>query len=416
MKIFDIIDMEAQPYIISLSDEKHAKVVSVTKEIYNLLNTAQSDGNLDLTKLTSLIGGYNDALVENPAAYHEPLSVMHDISYRIPAYAAPLEPNFTDSLDRFIVDPSEFRYEKIAGALDTIKAQQWTEDEIDSSHDKEDYEKLDDAEKHYIFVVLAFFMSIDGIVDENLVTNFARHCQIPEAKSFWYYQGQQEAVHSATYANVAKGLGISDVQIEALRNAITDLPVVRKKAEWTIKWMRSFTPVTEKLIAFAICEGVLFSSSFCAIFWLRNAKQGLTFGGLEHSNRFIKRDEDLHMEHGCLVYELCQHPLPRERILEILLPAVEMECEYVDHCLPESLDGISADSMKEYVKFCADRFLKYVGEVPYYGATVPFAWMEQISTVSKSNFFERKEMYASHVGSICADTISNIDDIDDKDF
>ena len=78
----------------------------------------------------------------------------------------------------------------------------------------------------------------------------------------------------------------------------------------------------ERLVGFACVEGILFSGSFCAIYWLK--KRGL-MPGLTFSNELISRDEGLHCDFACLIYKLMKHKLDDEMVHEIIRGAVAAE-------------------------------------------------------------------------------------------
>ena len=193
--------------------------------------------------------------------------------------------------NRFVIFPLKYRdiWEKYKQA----QMSNWTAEEIELGPDLTDWdEKLNDNEKHYIKNVLAFFAASDGIVNENLAENFVKEVQYPEAKFFYGFQIAMENVHSETYSLLIDTYIRDTEEKDRLFNAIETVPSVKKKAEWALKWVDSAS-FAERLIAFAAVEGIFFSGSFCAIFWLK--KRGL-MPGLTFSNELISRDEALHCE------------------------------------------------------------------------------------------------------------------------
>jgi len=144
------------------------------------------------------------------------------------------------------------------------------------------------------------------------------------------------------------------------------IPAVMKKAHWALKWTNKWNATfAERLIAFAAVEGIFFSGSFCAIFWLK--KRGL-MPGLCFSNELISRDEGMHCDFACLLYTMLEHKLSKARVEEIIGGAVECEAEFVSKALPVSLIGMNAEAMVEYIKFCADRLLVALGHGKMYNA------------------------------------------------
>lgn len=264
----------------------------------------------------------------------------------------------------------------------------WTSEEIDLGSDMTDWMKLSDNERHFISHVLAFFAASDGIVNENLAQNFMTEIQSPEARCFYGFQIAVENIHSETYSLLIDTY-IKDQQ-EKLRllHAIDTVPCVRRKANWALQWCNpEFASFAERCIAFCVVEGIFFSGSFCAIFWLK--KRGL-MPGLAFSNELISRDEGLHCDFACLLYSKLQHKLPESRIVEIVTHAVDIEKEFVSDALPVELIGMNSRLMSQYIEFCADRLLVALGCSRFYNTANPFEWMEMISLQGKTNFFEKR--------------------------
>ncbi|KAG5475440.1 hypothetical protein LSCM1_03558 [Leishmania martiniquensis] len=264
----------------------------------------------------------------------------------------------------------------------------WTVEEIDLGNDMKDWVALNDGERHFIKHVLAFFAGSDGIVVENLAQRFMSDVKVPEARAFYGFQLMMENIHSETYS-VLLDTYITDSE-EKLRllHAIQTIPCIKKKAEWAVRWIGSSASFQERLIAFAAVEGIFFSGSFCALFWLK--KRGL-MPGLTFSNELISRDEGLHTDFACLLYNShIRHKLPRERVLEIIVDAVNIEREFICDALPVRLIGMNSELMAQYIEFVADRLLISLGEEKHYNATQPFDFMEMISLQGKTNFFEKK--------------------------
>ena len=215
----------------------------------------------------------------------------------------------------------------------------WTAEEIDLYQDLKDWDKLNDDEKHFIKYVLAFFAASDGIVLENLAQQFCTEIQIPEARCFYGFQIAMENIHSETYSLLIDTYIRDENEKQYLFNAIDHVPVIQKKASWALKWINNSDLFAERLVAFAAIEGIFFSGSFCSIFWLkkRSLMPGLTF-----SNEQISRDEGLHTDFACLMYQHLINKLPTERVLEIIVEAVTIEKEFVSEALPVELIGINS--------------------------------------------------------------------------
>jgi len=264
----------------------------------------------------------------------------------------------------------------------------WTAEEIDLGQDVTDWEnKLNSDEQHFIKHVLAFFAASDGIVNENIAENFVNEVQYTEAKMFYGFQIMMENIHSETYSLLIDSY-IKDKQEQLhLFHAIDTIPAIQKKAEWAVKWISSESFV-ERLIAFAAVEGIFFSGSFCSIFWLK--KRGL-MPGLTFSNELISRDEGMHCDFACHLYNNhIENKLSEKKIREIICGALEIEKEFILEALPVRLIGMNSDLMAQYLEFVTDRLLMALGCSKVYNSTNPFDFMENIAIQGKTNFFEKR--------------------------
>merc|ERR1719282_1045333 len=199
----------------------------------------------------------------------------------------------------------------------------WTAEEIDLSQDLRDWDTLTSSERHFIKHVLAFFAASDGIVLENLAAQFSAEVQLPEARAFYGFQMAMENIHSETYSLLIEQYIRDPAEKEQVFDAIHTMPPIRQKAEWAVQWMNpEKSSFAERVIAFAAVEGILFSGSFCAIYWLK--KRGL-MPGLTFSNELISRDEGLHTEFACVLYGKLQHRLPEDVVHDIIRGAVRVE-------------------------------------------------------------------------------------------
>jgi ribonucleoside-diphosphate reductase beta chain len=264
----------------------------------------------------------------------------------------------------------------------------WTAEEIDLAQDISDWEnKLNNDEQHFIKHVLAFFAASDGIVNENLAMNFVNEVQYTEAKFFYGFQIMMENIHSETYSLLIDTYIKDREEQNILFNAIETVPAIKKKAEWAIKWINSESFV-ERLVAFAAVEGIFFSGSFCSIFWLK--KRGL-MPGLTFSNELISRDEGMHCDYACHLYNNhIENKLSETKIREIICGALEIEKEFITEALPVRLIGMNSDLMRQYLEFVTDRLLVSLGCSKVYNSTNPFDFMENIAIQGKTNFFEKR--------------------------
>jgi ribonucleoside-diphosphate reductase beta chain len=275
----------------------------------------------------------------------------------------------------------------------------WTPEELDLSKDVDDFNKLNEKERTFIKHILAFFSSSDTIVNINLGERFLNDVQVLEAKFFYAFQMAIENIHSETYSLLIDTYFKDPKEkLEAL-NAINYMPCIKKKADWCFKWIEDENaPFSQRLLAFALVEGVFFSGAFCSIFWLkeRGLMQGLSF-----SNELISRDEAMHVEFAVLLYSKIENRLPQTTVHQIVKEAVEVEKVFINDSIPCSMLGMNANLMCLYIEFVADRLLTQLNYDKIWNSANPFPFMERISIESKSNFFEsRVSQYSkANVGS-----------------
>ena len=299
---------------------------------------------------------------------------------------ANLEPILVENPNRFVLFPIE--HDDIWRYYKDNEACFWTAEEIDLSSDLNDWNnKLNDNERYFIKHVLAFFAASDGIVNENLAENFVAEVQYTEAKFFYGFQIMMENIHSETYSLLIDTYISDAAEKDHLFNAIETMPCVQKKAEWALRWIDNGS-FAERIVAFAAVEGIFFSGSFCSIFWLK--KRGL-MPGLTFSNELISRDEGMHCDFACLLYnDHIQNKLEEGMVTKIIKDAVEIEKEFVSDSLPVNLIGMNADMMCQYIEFVADRLLSELGQEKVWNVENPFPWMDMINLQGKTNFFEKR--------------------------
>lgn len=319
-----------------------------------------------------------------------------------------VEPLLKEDATRFTMMPIKFP--EIWAMYKKAEASFWTAEEVDLSEDMKDFNKLSDNERHFLTHILAFFAASDGLVNENLVLNFCNEVQPPEARSFYGFQIMIENIHSEVYSLLIDTYVQDQAQKAKLFNAIETIPCVRTKAKWALKWtvasdteypknltsfftkeeIQALRPASfaERLVAFAAVEGIFFSGSFCAIYWLK--KRGL-MPGLTFSNELISRDEGMHCDFAVLLYKSLRYTqLSQRRIYEIIGSAVDGEKEFITKALPVELIGMNSKLMSQYIEFVADRLIVDLGYDKLYHTTNPFEWMTLISLQGKTNFFEKR--------------------------
>jgi ribonucleoside-diphosphate reductase subunit M2 len=296
------------------------------------------------------------------------------------------EPLLTEDDNRFVMFPitHEDIWKMYKKQVDCF----WRAEEIDLSKDLVHWDGLNEDERMFISLILAFFAASDGIVLENLAQRFMSDVQVSEARAFYGFQIAMENIHSETYSLLIDTYIRDKEEKNKLFNAISNYPCIKKKSDWAKKWIHdNRSSFATRLVAFACVEGIFFSGAFCSIFWLK--KRGL-MPGLTFSNELISRDEALHCEFAVLLYSKLLKKMDKNRIYEIVKEAVEIESEFISDALPCRLIGMNSEMMIQYIKFVADRLCVQLGYKKIYNVGNPFDWMELISLEGKVNFFDRR--------------------------
>lgn len=263
----------------------------------------------------------------------------------------------------------------------------WTANEFVLDQDRVDWLTLKIGEQEFIKHVLAFFAASDGIVNENLCMKFCNEIQVQEVRAFYGFQMMMENIHNEVYSILIDSLVSDSEEKMVLFKAIEKIPAVKLKADWALQWINNENSFAERLLAFICVEGIFFSGSFCAIFWLK--KRGL-MPGLTFTNEKISQDEGLHTEFGILLYSKLQNPLPLPFAHNIIKNAVDIEQVFVKDALKCELIGMNSTMMITYIKYVADHICGMLHLPNIYNVKNPFDWMELISMQGKTNFFERR--------------------------
>ena len=296
------------------------------------------------------------------------------------------DPLLEENPDRFVVFP--IKHPKVWEMYKKAMASFWTADEVDLTKDVQQWPKLTENERYFIKHVLSFFAASDGIVNENLVERFMAEVQMTEARCFLGFQVMMENIHGEMYSQLLDTLITdSEERLKCLR-AIEHFPAIKRKADWALKWCKDKrSSFGTRVVAFVAVEGLFFSGSFCAIFWLK--KRGL-LPGVSFANELISRDEGMHTDFGCMMHSLLKNKPSKAKVYEIFRDAVAIEKEFITESLPCRLVGMNSNMMSQYIEFVADRLLTQLGHPKIYNVSNPFPWMEMISMDGKTNFFERR--------------------------
>ena len=264
----------------------------------------------------------------------------------------------------------------------------WRAEEVDLSKDLADWKRLTDDEQKFIKMILSFFAASDGIIVENLALRFMNEVQSAEIRAAYSFQNFIENIHSEMYSLLIDTYIQDPEEKMQLFHAVEHYPCIKKKADWARKWISDGrSSFATRLLAFAIVEGIYFSSSFSAIFWL---KQKNVMPGLCLSNEFISRDEGLHVELAVMLYNKLKRKVSKKKFVEMMKEAVEIEREFICDAIPCRMLGMNHDMMYEYIRYVANRLCLSLGYEKVFEAKNPFPWMETISIERRVNFFEHR--------------------------
>ena len=299
----------------------------------------------------------------------------------------------------------------------------WTVEEVDFSMDVTDLRsKMTPAERHLINRLVAFFATGDSIVSNNLVLNLYKHINAPEARMYLSRQLFEEALHVQFYLTLLDTYIPDHAEREAAFAAVENIPSIRTKAEFCLKWIDSINELDRleskedrrrfmlNLICFAACiEGLFFFAAFAYVYFLRS--KGLLHG-LASGTNWVFRDESCHMNFALDVVKQVRKEEPdlfdadmERQIVEMLDEAVECEVQFAEDILSGGVPGLSAANMRQYLEFIADQRLMMLGIPKVYGAKNPFSFMDLQDVQELTNFFERR--VSAYQVAVAGDVVFN---------
>lgn len=293
--------------------------------------------------------------------------------------------------DRLVLKPINHKF-KVVWELYKKQAEAfWTPEKIDFSRDKYDFKKLSKNIQTFIKKVLAFFAGADSIVNVNIQKQFSK-IAVKEANVAYAFQEMMENIHSEVYSDMLDNIITNPKEKEELINAFKTVESIRDMIGWGQAWIESDRRIGFSIMAFTIFEGLMFSSAFAAIYWLKHQLPDDKMQGLIGSNEFIARDEGMHTNFGCLMYDYVIHRLTVEEAQTMMSEAVDIAKKFIQDALPIRLIGMNESLMGQYLEYVADRLMVYLGYEKLYDSKIPeaFAFMEQIGVLNKNNFFERR--------------------------
>lgn len=270
----------------------------------------------------------------------------------------------------------------------------WVPSEIDYSNDRSSWDDLSEDVREYTEFLLFLFAQLDGIVNQNLCENFVQETSFSkECSAFYAIQGAIEWIHNETYSNLIKAfIRDPERQMKGL-NSIQHYPEIKKIADWAYEYMDTSKSLLERVVAFCCIEGIIFSSAFAGIYWLKRKN---ILPGLCKANEWIARDEAIHTRFGVALYHHMtsiwrkQDALSQEKINEIIKSAVSVTENFTKNALKCDLVGLNADDVISYVQATADSLSTSLGYEAIFKTVNRLDWMVVISLPNKSNFFETK--------------------------
>ncbi len=322
------------------------------------------------------------------------------------------EPILDERNERLTVFP--IQYKDIWDLYKIQEAAFWKAEEIDFSKDYDDFQnKLSLDEQYVIKMILAFFAGSDGLVNLNLRKRFLNDIKIMEAQITYGFQMMMEGIHGEVYSLMLDNIIKDSNEKDLLFNAIKTIESVKLITEWGKKWIDSDKSFGYRLIAFAIVEGVFFSSAFATIFWLKKFRGGgkQFMNGLIKSNDFIARDESMHTNFACLLYSHLKNKIPQKDVFNMIDEALEISKQFARDTIKCQLLGLNSQQMEKYLEYICDRLLVSLGYIKKYNSENPFDFMETIGLNKKTNFFEsRPTEYQSAYTSNTNDELQLLND------
>jgi ribonucleotide reductase beta subunit family protein with ferritin-like domain len=300
------------------------------------------------------------------------------------------EPILDESNRRFTLFPIQYH-----GIWAEYKKQEksfWTAEEIDFSQDYKDYELLNDDVKYVVKMILAFFASMDGIVNFNIEENLLKKITINEAITAYRFQAAMESIHNECYSLMIDNLIKDNKEKSHLFNSIKTIPSIKKIADWAFKWIDSSESIGHIIVAFACIEGILFAGSFAIIYWLKKYEGAgrMFMPGLVKSNELISRDESFHCDFACELYKLLNNKLGEKEVFGIIKESVDIAKNFNLESIKCKLVGLNSSLMNQYIEYVADRLSVSLGYSKIYKSSNPFKFMETIGMMQKTNFHESR--------------------------
>ncbi len=290
-------------------------------------------------------------------------------------------------------------------------ANNWVPEEISMQQDVELWKKqgtggLSDDERRMILWNLGFFSTAESLTANNIVMALYRHVTNPEARQYLLRQAYEEAIHTDTFIYCCDTLGLDPDEIY---NMYLTIPSITEKDEFVVDLTKSvFDPtfstegkeniqkfVHDLVGYYIIMEGIFFYAGFAMMLSLMRKNRMV---GVAEQFQYILRDESVHLAFGTdLINTIIQENQEiwteefKADLVDKIKRGVELEERYADDALPRGILGLNAETVKQYVRFVADRRLERIGLPKQYNVENPYPWMSEIMDLSKEkNFFETR--------------------------
>jgi ribonucleoside-diphosphate reductase subunit M2 len=267
----------------------------------------------------------------------------------------------------------------------------WQASEIDFSNDFKDYQTLNDDEKNFVKMILAFFAASDGIVNFNIQSRFLNEIKVQEVLVMLGFQYMMENIHGEVYSNMLNNIITNEKERKYLFNAIENIESIKLMKDWAFKWIQSRETLSYLIFAAGIIEGLFFSGAFASIFWLKmmRGKNRLFMEGLVKSNKLISRDEGMHTNSDAAMYKFVT-PIPKDEAYQMIREAVSLVDKFHRDGIKVDMIGMNIRMMDDYIRYVADRLLVLFGYEKLFLTSNPFPFMELIGLDTKGNFFETR--------------------------
>lgn len=288
-------------------------------------------------------------------------------------------------------------------------ANNWVPDEVPMQDDIELWKRpggLSDEERRLIMRNMGFFSTAESLTANNIVLSIYRHITNPECRQYMLRQAYEEAVHTDTFMYCCDSLGLNPEEVYSAYEAI---PSIKDKDEFVVEMTKSildknFSTDSDKNIQlfihdligyYVIMEGIFFYAGFAMMLSFKRQNKMI---GVAEQFQYILRDESVHLAFGVDLINniVAENQVTwtaafKNKIIENIKKAVDLEKAYVDDCLPEGILGLNSTKIKQYVEYIADRRLERINLPKQYGSSNPFPWMSEIVDLKKEkNFFETR--------------------------